>query len=147
MKTEMQQLKENTEREKARETLTELAEYMDKLIKLMREGHELHIRSASYEFASMFFSILTIFTGPEWVHAVAFNLFLFVMFRNWVLIYPKVHRASQEYDGCITTLEILGMIDKNKGNRRRRKSKRYRRSYFEAYWNWLKNKKRQEAFA
>lgn len=143
MKTEMQQLKENADREKAKQTLTEIAAYMDGLVREMRNGHELHIRSASLEFGALWCFVLTLFTGPEILNSLSTMLFFFTMFRNWIFIYPAVHKASHEFDGCIKTLEILGMLDK--GNKHRRKSKRYRRSYLEAYWEWLKNKKREEA--
>lgn len=147
MKTEMQQLKENADHEKDKQTLSEIAAYMYTLIKEMREGYALHIRSASYEFAALFFFILTLFTGQEILNTFCWVLFLFVMFRNWVYIWPRVHKASNEFDGCINTLEILGMIDRDLGDKRKRRMQRYRQSYIEKVWEALKQKKRQEAFA
>jgi len=132
MKTEMQQLKENADREKAKETLSEIGKYMDDLLTQMREGHALHRRSSKLEMAALGTIILTLFFAEELIHDLAFLLFLLTAFRNWAYIYPKVVRASYEFDGCIRTLEILGMLDR--GDKHRRKSKRYRQSWIAAAW-------------
>lgn len=145
MKTEMEQLKENTEKEKARETLSSIAAYMDTLLRGMREGHLLHMRSMYMELTTMALLVLTVLIGPDWTTAAANFLFLFVMFRNWAFIWPKVNQHSQEFDGCIRTLEILGMIDR--GDKHQRKSKKYRESWIAKMWEMAKQKKRTEAYA
>lgn len=146
MKTEMEQLKENADREKARQTLSEIAEYMDSLLKRMREEHTLHMQSMKLEMATAFLLPLTALSPvPEYVTTLALLLFWFVIFRSWAIIYPKCNRASHEFDGCIRTLEILGMIDK--GDKHRRKSKKYRESWVAAMWERAKMKSRQEAYA
>jgi hypothetical protein len=145
MKTEMEQLKENADRQKAKETLSELSAYMDRLLTEMREQHALHMRSMKLEFATLGTSLLTIFAGGEILNALAFNLFIFTMFRNWAYIFPKVTKASHELDGCLETLRILGMLDKT--DKRKRKTKRYRHSWIEVVWERSKQKKRQEAYA
>ncbi len=147
MKTEMQQLKENADRQKALETMQAISAYMDELLAGMREGHRLHMRSAKLELAALGTMIATIF-APEQYHflyLIALNLFWFTMIRNWAVIWPEVMRCSYKFDGCIDTLEILGVIDK--GDKRRRKSKKYRESYIAKMWEAMKQKQRQEAYA
>lgn len=143
----MQQLKENADREKARQTLSEIAEYMDSLLKQMREQHALHMRSMKLELASLFTVILTILAphASDWLYVIAINLFWLVMFRNWAIIFPKCYRAADELDGCFRTLEILGMLDK--GDKHRRQSKRYRKSWIAEMWERSKMKSREEAYA
>lgn len=147
MKTEMQQLKENADRQKALETMQAISAYMDELLTGMREGHRLHMRSAKLELAALGTMIVTLFTPEQYsfLYLIALNLFWFTMIRNWAVIWPKVTRCSHEFDGCIKTLEILGMIDR--GDKHRRKSKKYRESYIAKMWEAMKQKQRQEAYA
>ncbi len=147
MKTEMQQLKENADRQKALETAESLSAYMNTLLEGMRDGHRLHMRSAKLELAALGTMIVTLFApeGYQWLHLIALHLFWFTMIRNWAVIWPEVMRCSYKFDGCIDTLEILGMIDK--GDKRRRKSKKYRESYIAKMWEAMKQKQRQEAYA
>lgn len=147
MTTEMEELKQNAEKQYARERFNEVIEYTQRLLEEMKEGSAIHSRSMKLELACMGTMLVTILSGPELSHALAFNLFLFVMFRNWAFMYPQLYRASKEFDGCITTLELLGMIDKNSGDKRRRRSKKYRQSWMEKAWEMAKRKKRAEAFA
>lgn len=134
---EMQQLEENTKRQKFLDTMEELTAYMDVLLDQMREQHQLHMRSAYLEMLTVATMVVVVIFQPDfWLPA--FLLFQATMFRNWVMIYPQVQRAGYELDGILETLKILGMIDRDKTNKRKRKMKKYKVSWIEAAWQAAK---------
>lgn len=147
MKTEHEQLKEQAEQQYARERIAEVIAHATNLMEEMKKESKYHHRSMKLELACMGTMLVTVFANATIAHEFAFLLFIFVMFRNWAYVYPRVVRASFELDGVITTMQILGLIGKDDADGRRKRIKKIRTSWIERLWEATKKKKRAEAFA
>ena len=150
MKTEMQQLEENTKRELATQKLTELTQYMDTLMLGLREAVYAAQRSTRLEIAALAVWVLTLFIGTDLISEVAWLLWLFTLLRSWIFIMPKLTKYDSELDGVFRTLDILGMIEHDKHNKRQqRRKKRFANPYagLVAKWERIKSKMRTEAYA
>lgn len=150
--TETEQLKRQADEARARERMSELEQYIQLLFTGLEEAHDAKRRHANLVMATtvtwwISVAALGILGGPimNVVESLAFCLFILVSMREWIFILPHYFGILDELRGCITTLEILGIIEKGQGHRKR--MKKYQESAIAKVWEALKAKRMREVFA
>ncbi len=150
--SEMQELEKKAKEEYVKQRTNELSEYIERLFTELELAHKRRAKHALMLMCVMctwLISATAYVTFGGWELAaltqVANILFWITMMSEWVVILPRYFGLMDELKGCITTLEILGMLDRrDDGNRR---IKKYRESWMAKMWAALKSEKMQKAFA
>lgn len=158
METEMQQLKRNTEIQKAKETRDEIVEYIRALDAEIIDRLRWHERARNLELTVLLTHFGVIFALAfsdvsyaqySWIPDLSFIVFIVVALRSSV-IHTQAIGAMREQAGVIKTLQIIGMIPKDEDPRTKRKVKVKRWSPFARYkefWERITEKKTQETYA
>lgn len=150
--SETEELQKKAKEQYVRERMSELEKYIDRLFSELEAAHRTRAKHGLMMMTVMsvwLISMLAMVTfGGTWLaitEQAANILFWMVMLVEWIIVLPRYFGLIDELKGCITTMEILGMIDKrDDGNKR---IKKYRESWMAKMWEALKSKKMQKAFA
>ena len=150
--SEMKELEKSAKEAYMKQRVDELGEYINGLFDQLELALRRRAKHGLYFMGSWGTWILAImcdaaFGGPVLgiLHDAAFILYIAVFVAEWIFILPHYFGIISELDGCFKTLEILGMMDKRDDGRRR--IKKYKESWMYKFWESLKSKKMQQAFA
>lgn len=130
--SEMKQLEENTKVQKAKETAEELEAYIQSINRSIEVRSEKYFKHQFYEIGAVFLWIGSNFTGNEWIFIAGWFLWI-IMFSRGKALSERLEKKFSEFDGAIETLCILGYIDRDELNKRKRKQKRLRVSPFSRF--------------
>lgn len=150
MKTEMDELRKNTLRQKAVEQVQELHEYLDYTIRRMNAARADYLRSALFETAAAGTWIVTaVAPTPEnhWTFTAGWFIWLFLLIRGH--FFHTVFRQSMgEVDGSFETLYILGYLERDSYDDGKRRTKKLKTSYFKRFKELFERlNKSKEAYA
>lgn len=152
MATENDQLKEEAQRQYVTQRLDELRLYIERLFADADKAYALYRRGdllMSATFVTyLLSSIASVWFSPgiwgEANRAVANLLFWIIAGRHWLFTIPFFLGSKDEINGCMKTLEILGMLDKSGDGSKR--LKKYKESLTAKLWDALKRKTRERAY-
>lgn len=151
MKTERQQLEENTERQYALERFEEVAKYIDGLYFKATKAYEASKRNFRLELATFALWVGTLIIGANpTLQNLAWILWIVVLVRSWLFLYPKIVYYGAKIEAAIEVLQILGFTDQNKTNKRKRRLRLKFKHPFAGVkeaWERAKRKARKEAYA
>lgn len=150
--TEGEELKKAADMQRAMQRFEELNAYIDKLGEDMKRAFELHNRAGLICMAAlathMIAILASVFTPSTWTftNEALSNLTLWIALGYlWIYAIPFFMGCRDEFRGCIKTLEILGIIDKTDG--RKKKLDEYKESWIAKLWESMKQKARSSAYS
>lgn len=150
--TESEQLKKQADESLTRQRIDGLHAYLERLFSELEESHAARAKQLGMMTCTMCTWMISLFamlyfggTPLSIIEQLANILFWVVLGREWLFILPHYFGIVDEITGCITTLELLGMVDKNGSSRRR--VKKYKESVIAKMWEALKSKRMREVFA
>ncbi len=149
--TEGEELKKVADKQLVTQRLDEIAVYVDKLGKDIDKAFHIHIRAGYLWLMCFATHMVTIFAmlyfPSAWAsinNLVADLLQWIAVGYLWVYAIPFFMGCRDELRGCFKTLEILGIIDKRDG--RKRKFDEYKESWIAKLWESMKQKARSSAY-
>lgn len=149
---EMQELEKKAKEAYVKERFDELGQYMERLFSELDVAHAVRYKHATMMLAVAgvwWIAIMAhgVFGGPVLTITmnVAMCLYFAVWMTEWVFVLPHYFGIIYELEGCLKTLEILGMLDKRRDGDRR--IKKYKESWMFKMWEALKSQKMRSAFA
>jgi hypothetical protein len=148
MKTELEQLKENAERQRQKEVRDELIKYLDTRIEIQRNTFKRLEKNMLWMGLAMVAMVVTIFTGPGWLNTILIVTMWYFIYRQFAVLDPIMNKADSESTGLMDCLVILGMAEyKPPSDRGKKKRKRLlKRQTIAERWELLKKKLRREAY-
>lgn len=117
--SEMQDLKKEAERVKTQEQFDALSAYVDTLSATITYTSKRHRDSSLIYIATWIVWCLSSFLDND-VHYIFTMAFIFALIYDQFR-FSRMMRAYGEFNGCIETLRLLGMIPPAKGDTERKK--------------------------
>jgi len=147
MKTEMEQLKENAEKQRQTQVRDELIAYLDARMEIQRNTLKRIEKNMLWNGVALVALVVTVFTGPGWANTLAIVAVWYFIYRQFAVLDPIMTKADSECTGLMDCLVILGMADYTPPDRRNGRKKRVKReSKIAESWEALKRKLRKEAY-
>lgn len=140
--TESEQLKKNTDEQKAKQVVDELGAYLDLLGYNLKRSIKRHmVSSVIYLIAWMGWILGGFFFWGNWI----FTPIFIVALINDQVCFAMMQKAQGEFRGCIETLRILGYIDPNAGKGESSKEKGVWEKGAEIVRGWMTKKEKSQS--
>lgn len=146
MKTESERLKENTDAQYRKERFEELQQYIDALMleaDIAFNAIHSHFKLEMLALVTWIVALVTI--GDGIIESFAWGLWFGLAVFDWFIYQPRLTRSLAKLDSCFETLRILGLLNKDNDNGKR-KLKRFRDNPIERLWAKIKRQKQEEVY-
>lgn len=150
MKTELDQLRENAEKQYVQERMGEVKE---KLILLCRRYDELTFKNIKWCFielgAWLAFFVATVVGAGDMIESLAMLLWIGCLVYRWVGIMFRREYLEGKIDGMLDTLITLGIMDEHVDGDKQVKTRQARSPFkrFKEFFERMGSKNTQEAHA
>lgn len=131
MKTEIEKLKENANRQRAIEAMEEVGKHLEYLFLKIQKLTKSDFRYFLLEIGVWLTWLVTVLFGTPLLWSIVFILWIFIFTRRKYLIEMPLQKARGELEGFFKALEILGMLEESLDDKRERRRKK-RKSFLKS---------------